>query len=76
MGMKRADGTIEDSCLGKLEPGEQFFVLRARDVTAAACVECWVGMNLSHLGPHSKKLVEAQEMASAMMEYPHRRLAD
>jgi len=67
---------IQDRCLERIEPGEVWFLVRSRDLTAASVVDCWIGMNLPSLSAHNPKMVEAQAIAALMRMYPHRRLAD
>jgi len=54
MGFKRDDGTLEDTCLNKVKPGEPIFVLRAQDKLAPALVFLWAAMAELHGCPYEK----------------------
>lgn len=77
MGIKR-NGVIQDSCLEKLEEGEPFFVLRGKDITAAATVLYWIDQNPQLLDSKEgyAKVREAFDCAEAMQHFPNRKKAD
>lgn len=70
MGTKEKPGKYD--CIAKLEPGEPFFVLRARDLLAADLVEKWA-IQASGVGCDHDKVLEAQDCAERMRNWPGRR---
>ena len=75
MGYRKEDGTYHDTCLDKLKPGEPFFVLRAQDITAPRLVRLWAEMAGDQVCPRDK-ILEAQNTAADMEDWPARRYPD
>ncbi len=63
---------LSDPFLDKLEPGEPFFVLGGRDVTAELLVRAWAAGAEASADP--VKVAEARATADRMAVYPGRRL--
>ncbi len=62
-------------CLGKAEPNEPIFILRAQDELAADLVDLWAERAQLHGCPMSKVL-EAIRLADAMRRWPTRKYPD
>jgi hypothetical protein len=72
---------------GKIPDDEPVFLLRAQDVTAAACLRHWIRLNKAlitadkkagkEISPGRRKaLVLAEAHAYKMEEWPHKKTAD
>lgn len=75
MGKRLEDGSWKDACLDKLKPGEPFFVLRAQDKLAPTLVRDWALMAKLNGAP-DEKILEAQETAAEMENWPNRKFPD
>ncbi len=91
MGIRNADGSINDRCLDNVQPGEPIFVLRAQDACAPYAIKAWanrveqewedeIGWKAGQRPdlPESvkAKLAEARATAAAMEAWPTRKLPD
>lgn len=68
--------TRGEGCLGKAEPDELVFILRAQDTLAARTVTYWAVEAEKHLGADHPKVIEAYDLAARMRAWPNRRLPD
>lgn len=75
MGKKLDDGTLQDSCLEKLYPGERFFVLRAQDLLAPQTIRAWANEAIMK-GMTKEKYDEAMACAAEMEQWPDRKYPD
>lgn len=73
MGTKSNPGKFD--CLAKLGPDEPFFVLRAQDKMAPFLVRQWVTRAERH-AVNPEKIAEARAIATAMEQWPGRRVPD
>jgi len=62
------NGTIQDSCLEKVKPGEPIFVLRAQDRLAPIVVRLWADIAALHGAPVDR-ISEALNCAGLMEEW-------
>lgn len=77
MGKRLEDGTWQDSCLDKVQPGEPIFVLRSTDYFAPLLVAEWATQATKCAGTGEEsmdqetraKAAEAFEMAAAMLRW-------
>ncbi len=75
MGKRLEDGTLKDSCLERLKPGEPFFVLRGQDKLAPERIRDWAREASIH-GCPSTKVREAFAIADEMEKWPNRQYPD
>ncbi|MBW7997488.1 MAG: hypothetical protein FVQ81_13120 [Candidatus Glassbacteria bacterium] len=75
MGFKNPDGTFNDKCLEKVNPGEPIFVLRGQDKFAPALVRLWVELAEMHVC-NAEKVDEALAIADVMEEWEVRKFPD
>ena len=59
--------------VGEMSLDEPIFVLRARDSTAAATVQLWIG-GVALLGTPESKIDEANETANLMRDWPEKQI--
>lgn len=70
--VKAAQG---QGCLGKADPLEPLFILRAQDLHAPALVEAWASM-AARSGCAPEKVAEAMALANKMRAWPNRKNPD
>ncbi len=72
----------DDLCIGKLKPGEPYFVLRGQDVIASTLVEEWARHMEGYYGATldldlvREKVASAHALARAMLAWPERKWPD
>lgn len=75
MGYRKEDGAWFDRCLGKLKPGEPFFVLRAQDCLSPELIRLWARQAKEHDCPE-EKIREALTTADEMEKWEPRKFPD
>jgi len=64
-----ADYLHHNRCLAKLDPGEEIFVVKARDILAHQVVTLWANLFAIVMGEDHPKAVDARTIAARMKGY-------
>lgn len=66
-----------DRCLVKLQPGEAYFVFRARDILAPSAIKYWLSQ-IENTGSRlsEERILEISDIVRAMESYPDRKVPD
>ena len=70
---ERINVRLDQGCLGKADPSEPVFILRAQDKFAAETIRFWARCVERELGRLCPKTIEAREIADQMDQwYTHK----